>query len=266
MAFAQRENTFGAWATYRVLPILTLGTRDEYVMPTLRPGEDPAFGSVTERFTGAELPGLAEQSKYARIQGSAEIDLPATVGDGFYQGTTILGTYAYYKDVDLHLYTFRRMDFEAQQKFAGLWASHRLTLHGWVSHTETADGQSVPFYLMRTLGARGQMKSVHENLIGTDGTQATLRGYNTFRFRDRDLLLLQAEYRFPIWGPIDLTGFYDAGKVAPDRADLNLKDLHKDYGISVSLMRAHSTALRFDFGFGGEGIRYIISIGSGEQK
>jgi hypothetical protein len=94
--------------------------------------------------------------------------------------------------------------------------------------TFTPDGNEVPFFLQPTLGGKARLVSVHEDLIGSDGTRATLRGYRSLRFRDRNLLLLQAEYRIPIWGPFDTTVFIDAGKVAGRPADVNLADLRHD--------------------------------------
>ena len=264
--FALREATAGAWGSFRLLPVLELGARAEHTWPQVRAGEDTRHPSTTDIADLSLLPGIAEQPRYARLQGSVDLTLPAAVGDGFYQGTLARGTYAYYRDMELHRYSFRRMDAEVQQKFAGIGASHRLTLHGWASHTETNPGQQVPFYLQRMLGKKGQLKSVHEYLLGSDGTQATLRGYDSFRFVDRDLLLMQAEYRVPLWGPFDATAFYDAGKVANKRADLNFKNLHDNYGFSLSFMRAHSTAARLDVGLGGEGPQWIISIFTGEKK
>jgi hypothetical protein len=264
--FAMREGVAGTWGSYRLLPFITLGARAEHVWPELRAGEDKKRESTTDLFDDAALPSLTQQAKYARFQGSVDLILPPAAGDGFYQGTIVRGIFAHFEDLELDRYTFDRIDGEIQQKFAGIGAAHRLTLHGWVSHSVTADGQEVPFYLQRTLGAKGQLKSVHEYLLGTDGTQATLRGYDTFRFRDRDALLLQAEYRMPLWGPLDVTAFYDAGKVASSSSELNLKNLHDNYGFSLSFMRAHSTVARVDVGLGGEGTQWIISIFTGEKK
>ena len=61
----------------------------------------------------------------------------------------------------------------------------------------------MPFYLMETLGG--------SNIRSDD----TLRGFRDYRFRDRDLMLLQIEYLRELYGPIDFIAFYDTGKVAP---------------------------------------------------
>ena len=123
-------------------------------------------------------------------------------------------------------------------------------------------GQDVPFYLQRTLGGKSEIRSVHDDRLGSDGTEATLRGYRDLRFRDRNLLLLQAEYRVPLWGPIDATLFTDAGKVAAVRSDLDLNDLRRDVGFSLSIMKGWTTWARVDVGFGsGEGTRVYFSLG-----
>ena len=104
-----------------------------------------------------------------------------------------------------------------------------------------------------------QVRSVGEDLIGSDGSRATLRGFDNYRFRDLNLMLLQAEYRVPAWGPIDASVFVDAGKVAVRRADLNFTGLERDYGFAVSLMRGPNTVARTEFGFGGgEGMHVKI--------
>ncbi len=66
-----------------------------------------------------------------------------------------------------------------------------------------------------SLGGTGQLRSVGEEFIGSDGSRGTLRGFDNFRFRDLNLLLLQADYRVPVWGPVDASVFIDAGKVDP---------------------------------------------------
>ena len=46
-----------------------------------------------------------------------------------------------------------------------------------------------------------------------------------------DALLAQAEYRYEIWSGFDAALFYDAGKVAESRQNLDFTRLERDYGI-----------------------------------
>ena len=143
----------------------------------------------------------------------------------------------------------------------------RLTLHGWVAATDARAGNTVPFYLQPSLGGTGQIRSVGEEFIGSDGSRGTLRGFDNFRFRDQNLLLLQADYRVPVWGPFDASVFIDAGKVTPRPADLNFSDLKHDYGFSISVMRGVNTVARTDFAFGGgEGTKIIVSFGLIDER
>ncbi len=261
--FALKDPVVGAHGKFRVLSWLAVGGRLEEIWPDAGAGEHSSRPSIEQVFSAAEAPGLlVEAPRFGRYQGSVDFHLPAGVGDAFYQGTKSRVTYAIYDDQEAELFDFRRLDLEAQQVFAGIGAHHRLTLSGWASTSMTDDGQEVPFYLQQTLGGNSAIRSVSENRLGSDGTQATLRGYRDLRFRDRNLLLLQAEYRVPLWGPIDATLFADAGKVTSDRDDLDLNDLRRDFGFSLSVMKGWATAARVDVGFGsGEGTRVFVSLG-----
>ncbi len=260
--FRLRDPVLGAQGKFRLLPWLALGGRVEELWPDVASGQRDDVLSSELRFTEAEAPGLAVQPRFGRYQGSVDLHLPAAPGDAFYQGTRSRVTYAMFDDQELEQFNFRRLDIEAQQVLGVFIPHHRLTLSGWVSTTMTDDGQSVPFYLQRTLGGRTDVRSMHEDRLGSDGTQATLRGYRDLRFRDRHLLLLQAEYRLPVWGPIDATLFADAGKVTGTRDELDLSDLRRDFGFSLSVMKGWVTAARMDVGFGsGEGTRVHFTVG-----
>jgi hypothetical protein len=259
--FSLEDPVVGAHGKFRVLPWLAVGGRVEGLWPTDGPGK--RLPTIPSRFSTAEVPGLLTSTQFARYQGSIDVHLPAAPGDGFYQGTRSRVTYAIYDQHDVaELFNFKRLDLEAQQAFAGFGAHHRLTVSGWASTSMTDDGQEVPYYLQRTLGGKSELRSVHEDRLGSDGTDATLRGYRDLRFRDRNLILLQAEYRVPFWGPIDASVFADAGKVTPTRDDLDLTDLRRDFGFSVSVMKGWVAPARIDVGFGsGEGTRIYLSLG-----
>jgi hypothetical protein len=259
-SFSFLDRVVGADGKYRVTPWLTIGARVEELWPYASSGDKSP--TIETRFFPTGAPGLFSPHRFGRYQGSVDIHLPATPGDAFYQGTKSRVTYAIYDQQNAEEFNFRRLDLEAQQVFAGFAAHHRLTLSGWAATAMTDAGQEVPFSLQPTLGGRSAIRSVHDDRLGSDGTDATLRGYRNLRFRDRNLLLLQAEYRVPLWGPIDATVFADAGKVASTQSDLDLTDLRRDVGFSLSIMKGWSTWARVDVGFGsGEGTRMFFTLG-----
>lgn len=259
-AFRLRDPVIGTRARVRLVPWLAIGGRAEEFWPDVGRGRSSSAPSIEQRFPTA--PGLISQPRFGHYEGSVDIHVPAAVGEQFYQGTKYRMTYAIYDDQELNGFSFDRTEIEAQQRFALIAPHHRLTLHGWVSMSTPKDGNVVPFYLERTLGGTSYVRGVHEDRIGSDGTQATLRGFRNLRFRDLNLLLLQAEYRIPIWSTFDATVFADAGKVTPRREDLDLSDLKHDFGFSLSAMKGGATAVRVDVGMGGgEGVRVFLTLG-----
>lgn len=262
--FLLRDPVIGALGSVRVARWMAVGGRVEALWPDVGRGRSTREPTITARFGEGEAPGLTEQPRFGRYQAFIEFQAPASIGQTLNQGGRYRIAYGIVEDQQLDRFTFRRLDLEAQHKFA-LFSPHpRLTLHAWVVTTDVDAGHVVPFFLQPTLGGSSQLRSVSEDLIGSDGSHGALRGFRTFRFRDRNLLLLQVDYRVPVWGPFDASVFVDAGKVTSRPSDLGLSGLKHDYGFSLSVMKGSATVVRTDIGFGsGEGANLSVSFGVG---
>ena len=265
-SFGMRETVAGALAMARLAPWVTIGLRAEENRTKLGAGRPGEFPSIDARYAAADVPGITGRGKYARYEASVDVRVPAALGKAFYQGARYRVAYAYFDDQLADEFSFTRVDVEAQQRFTMPIPQHVLTLHAWASSSIADRGQAVPFYLQRTLGGKSFVRSVHDNIIGSDGSRGTLRGYSELRFRDLSTLLLQAEYRIPVWGLLDATVYADAGKVARSRSDLDLTGLKHNFGLSVSAMKGDVTAARVDLAFGGEGTRLFFTIGFGATQ
>jgi hypothetical protein len=106
--------------------------------------------------------------------------------------------------------------------------------------TQTNGGNQVPFYLQPTLG-------------GTDiDSRVTLRGYDNYRFRAPDLALVQFEYGVPVYDPIGVFVFYDAGTVGNLVSDLSVTRFRQDagFGLSVRLRGQMVAQTYYAFGAG----------------
>jgi hypothetical protein len=259
--FRLRERVLGLGAKQRLAPWLTVDTHIETLWPDVSSGASSVLPSTDELFDDTAAPGLTRQPRFGRYDARVHVELPAAPGAGFNQGGQYRAGYALFDDQELGRYSFQRLELEGRQRFAVRSALRHLTLHGWLSTTTVSRGQQVPFYLQRTLGGHGLLAAASDDAIGSDGTKATLRGFPNYRFRDRHLLLLQAEYRMALWGPVDASLFVDAGKVASRRRDIDLSNLKRDIGVGVSVMRGPTTALRADLAFGGEGARVLFTLG-----
>jgi hypothetical protein len=82
-----------------------------------------------------------------------------------------------------------------------------------VSNTDT--GSTIPFYLQPTVG-------------GSDiNSEVSLRGFPNYRFRDRNVLVVQVEYSVPIADPVGLLLFYDAGQVGSTVSNLQSSETRR---------------------------------------
>jgi hypothetical protein len=261
--FRMLERVTGGTGWIRPTCVAAVGGRLEGLWPSVDSGESSDIPSLETVFDERGAPGFQQQPAFTHAQAFVNVNLPCNEFEQPRTGTDIQVSYHAFRDLDAAASNaFDRYDLEVQQRIGLFSRDRRLTLHLLLSGADPRPDNEVPFYLMQTLGGANNLLGVREDLIGGDQTTATLRGFSDFRFRDASLLLLQAEYRMKLWGPLDLTLYVDAGDVAPRVGNLRLSDLKHDFGLSVSLMRVNATALRFDFAFGGgEGTHTYFTAG-----
>ena len=78
------------------------------------------------------------------------------------------------------------------------------------------------------------------------GGGSSLRGYSSWRFRDQNSLLLQAEWRIMVNRYLDLAFFYDAGKTVARTSDIDFDGLKDDFGFGVRFHGPFATPLRVE--------------------
>ena len=74
---------------------------------------------------------------------------------------------------------------------------------------------------------------------------------------------VRGEYRFEIWSGLDGALFYDAGKVAERRGDLDFNDLESDYGFGFRFNTNEGIILRVDAGFGSPDGKHLFIVFGG---
>jgi outer membrane protein assembly factor BamA len=154
-------------------------------------------------------------------------------------------TYYRYDDTERDLFSFNRVDVDLQQYIPLVRDRRVLALRARAVTTDADAGGEVPFYFQPTLG-------------GPDD----LRGFRNLRFRDRNILLFQAEYRWEIFTAVDGALFYDIGKVAPRREDFHLSDFERDFGIGFRFGTSNGVFLRIEGAFGSSaGAHFITRFG-----
>jgi len=221
--FAYASTTFGVAATVRPTKLLALG------------------GGLESVQFDTKLAGAALNPEYRRTRVFAEIDSRTS------PGYTRRGGLYRVEWSDYRATTggrsFQRTDGEVQQYVPLLRENWVIALRALTSISHSASAGDVPYFLMPDLG-------------GSD----TLRGYPSWRFRDRNRVLLSGEYRWTAGPFADMAIFLDAGQVAPRAAAFAVSQFKKTYGIGLTLHTMTTSVTRIDLARTPEGNSVVFSF------
>jgi Omp85 superfamily domain len=196
--------------------------------------------SVEEVYSPDTLPGLGASPTYVHSHAAAALDwrtAPGYTRTGGYLAVT--GNH--FGDLD-DQYSFRRVDYDVIQHIPVMRDTWVFSLRGRVETTLVDEGQAIPFFMLPALGGG-----------------STLRGFSSWRFRDRHSLLVAAEWRVLVNRFLDTAVFYDAGKVTSRTSDLDFGDLKSDYGVGFRFHGRLVTPLRVELAKSNEGIVLVFS-------
>ena len=200
----------------------------------------PADGSIRQHFSDRDAPGLDRQPDFVRYEAAVDLNHREPRGNPR-RGGRYTVRYQAYDDIDVNQYSFDRVDVDLQHYVPFLNDRRVFAFRAMASASDARDAGRVPFYFQQTLG-------------GPDD----LRGFRRFRFRDENMILFQAEYRWEIFTAVDGALFYDAGKVASRVDDLDFRELESDYGIGFRFGTRNGIFLRVEGAFGSSGGKHFI--------
>ena len=151
----------------------------------------------------------------------------------------VFSTSFYYKLLGSK-FDFTSMSLDLR-KYIPLFSNHVLAVQSLIK-MQTGD---VPFLNLAQLGG-----------------QYNMRGYFEGRFRDKNLLVLQAEYRMPLVWRFGLVGFAGVGNVADKFNKFSLADMKYSYGFGVRFLfdPKERIQVRVDVGFGKDTSGFYFSI------
>jgi hypothetical protein len=228
--------TLTFWPTRRLL-MLRGGL--ELSQWSQKPGQG-SFPSVETVYTPATLPGLGAKTTYVHSQGTVGFDWRTSPGytrrGGFY-GVTLHD----YTDRD-EKFGFQQVNYEVIQHFPILREAWVISLRGLVQNAFDKSDQQIPFFMLPAVGGG-----------------SSLRGFSSWRFRDLNSLLVQAEWRIMVNRYLDTAVFYDGGKVTAHRSDLDFNGLKSDYGFGVRFHGPFATPLRVELAKSREGLSLVFS-------
>jgi hypothetical protein len=219
--------------------LFVLGAGLEFTQWEQREGAG-SYPSVEEVYTPETLPGLDTSPTYVHITAKAGVDWRNAAGyatRGGYYGVTF-HDFAERDDI----YSFQQIDYEAVQHVPLLRNTWVLSFRGRVQTTFTDEGDVIPFFMLPSVGGG-----------------SSLRGFSSWRFRDRHTLLLSAEWRVLVNRFLDMALFYDAGKAVARTPDLDLDGLKSDYGIGFRFHGPAATPLRIELAQSNEGLALVFA-------
>jgi hypothetical protein len=215
------------------------GAAVSYLDAVATPGTDKRMPSADDVFAPAEMPGFNERPAFVVFEPFVEYqntDHPLNP----WAGGRYRVSFSRYSDRELERFSFNRWNADVRQYIPFFHATRTIALRLSLASTDPGDGNDVPFYLQPTLGGA-----------------YSLRGFPTFRFRDRSAALVQAEYRWRVNEFVTGALFYDTGAVGRGLGDLG--DFERDFGFGLRVGSRAGVVLRTDLVFGsGEGTRLLI--------
>lgn len=234
-SYLDRGLEFGGNLWLEPIRGLRFGGEAAWTDPRIGSGQDPRFPSTDELFDPSTIPGFENPPEFVRLGGSVSYDWrdkPLRPRAGGFYGVKLTN----FEDQDTGQFDFRQYEFDVQQYMPWMNRFRVLALRANVVISDADAGKEVPFFYMPNLGGGER-----------------LRGFREFRFRDRNSLLLTAEYRWEAWWALEMALFADVGKVAAERRDLDFHNLEASYGLGFRFHSTEAVSFRFDLAFSREG-------------
>jgi outer membrane protein assembly factor BamA len=204
---------------------------------------EPTFGdSAQSFFTASQVPGLFTGATMRRVTLSFahnNQDDPHRATRGGME----VATAGLHQSVNATDFAYWRYRLELQHYFS-LSQDRRkvIAVRAMAETNQEQGGSQVPFFDMPYVGSWD-----------------TLRGFESYRYRDKSALALGLEYRYRIWRSLDWGLFVDRAQVAPEPGDFAWNQLHTGYGVRLFVFPTPKFPISVDLGRG-EKLRLYINV------
>ena len=242
----RQEDTAGG-LSLRWAPLqqhLIMGADGGEVLINVGRGTRSDVTSTEQRYGPNEAPGIDVQTNFFRGSSSIELDGRDSVGDP-HKGARLALQYQHYWDLNRGRYSFARTWADLQLYLPFFNQKRVIALRGRADFTHPDRNQVVPFYLQPVLGEF-----------------ADFRGFRPYRYRDNNLLLFNAEYRWEVSSGFDMALFADSGRVFEQARQINLSHLKNSAGFGFRFKNRDAIVMRIDTGFSREGWQLWVRLGN----
>jgi hypothetical protein len=199
-----------------------------YRRANVGPGRDRDYPSVTEE--------LQTQPRFPYAGASVVLDSRDNESDPRAGGQVALEWTAF--ESAFHRYV---LDL---RKYSNLRPAGRLAFRALLTFTAASAEDGAPFFMLPYAGGPG-----------------TVRGFSPYRFRDRNAMILNAEYRKELLSFLDALAFVDAGRVFAEAGNLGFDNLHASGGFGTRVKFGTRIFFGVDVGISREGTHLWFRTG-----
>jgi hypothetical protein len=241
-SYALKQSVFHVRGGNNPGDMFQLVGRVAYETPRQRPGEDTRIPSIEDVYTPSQAPGLFQDTDFLRTGATFTIDL-----SDFPLGPRSGGQYIFdvekFSDRNLNRFSFSQWTVDLRQFVPIVQGARSIAVRLYATGVSPDAGNEVPYYYMPTLGGAYMV-----------------RGLANYRFRDRNVVFTNVEYRYQLNAFMTGVAFFDAGTVAPTVSALTSNNLKWDYGFGVRFGFLGATTVRTELSFGAEGPRIVFKF------
>jgi len=248
--YLYQENSVDVELVTDIIPNTLLSAGFTLSEVDIRNGKDPNFPSLLDSadvFFDRPIPGL-----FGANLGTLLIkffhDTRNQIGHPTDGGETFI-SFEWSRELDGDELGYGKFTFDLR-RYVNLFYKRVLALRTKAELTYDIMGREVPFFRLAELG-------------GVDN----LRGYRPVRFRDDDLILLGAEYRFPIHSRAVATVFFEQGRVFRNLVqDFSFREFKYTYGAGIRLISSRDLVAVLEFAKSEEQFRFGFVLHSSLRR
>lgn len=241
-SYALKQSIFHVRGGNNPGDLFQLVGRMSYETPRQRPGEDSRIPSIEDVYTPAQAPGLFEDTDFLRTGALFTIDA-SDFPLGPRSGGLYMFSFEKFSDRKLDRFSFSQWTVDLRQFVPIIEGSRSIAMRLMATGVSPDNGNEVPYYYLPTLGGAYMV-----------------RGLANYRFRDRNVVFTNVEYRYELNAFMSGVAFFDAGTVAPSFKALNLDNVQWDYGFGVRIGFMGAITVRTELSFGAEGPRIVFKF------
>lgn len=201
---------------------------------------DSKLPSIEQNFTPADTPALDVSTTYFVYGAGLAWKYPSAEKMYGYR-TNVGGSFRMFHETTGAPFSFRRLNAAWEQHYTPdtRFDFGSFSLTSRLVESFGPAGNAVPFYLQPTLGG-SDIDSVSD-----------LRSYRDYRFRAPNALSFQADYERVIKDPLGALFFYDVGRVALQRSDLDISHMRHSFGIGMTIRAGNLPVIKLYYAWGG---------------